>query len=146
MGWTNSHLHQFTIDGDDYSMPSHEDYLEYIDYRKIKLNQVVNRENQKFLYEYDFGDGWEHSLVLEKIGRDPNLFPQIPICLKGKRSRPPENCGGPFGYEELLEIVADPEHEEYHGMIEWLGDYFAPEEFDIDFINQQLKEKDFGCF
>ncbi|KUG23070.1 hypothetical protein ASZ90_007147 [hydrocarbon metagenome] len=144
MGWTNSHLHQFIIGNRYYSLPDDESFCKVVDYRRIKLDSLFNTPKSKFIYEYDFGDGWEHSIVIEKIlPREKNTY--YPICIDGKRSCPPEDCGGAFGYENLITIINNPEHEEYNEMMEWLGDYFAPEEFNIDEVNEFLSEKNFGC-
>jgi hypothetical protein len=70
---------------------------------------------------------------------------QIPKCLKGKRNCPPEDCGGIWGYNDFLQIISDPEHEQYEEMMEWWGEEFDPEYFDINQINSMLKQKDFGC-
>ncbi|MBN2050380.1 MAG: plasmid pRiA4b ORF-3 family protein [Spirochaetales bacterium] len=138
MGWTNSHLHQFIINGDFYSEPDEEAMMKYIDYTDIALRQVVSKEKETFVYEYDFGDGWEHTITVEKILPDSPL--KHPLCLAGKRNCPPEDCGGPFGYMDLLRIISDPKNKEYKEMIEWLGSGFDPEYFDPDEINQMLKE------
>jgi hypothetical protein len=95
-------------------------------------------------YEYDFGDGWEHIIKLEKI-LTPNDKLQTPQCIAGKRNCPPEDCGGIWGYSDMLEILKQPEHKEYESYIEWLGDDFDPEYFNKDAINEMLKGKDFGC-
>jgi hypothetical protein len=144
MGWTNSHLHQFIIGNQYYSLPSDESFYKVVDYRRIKLDSLFNTPKSNFIYEYDFGDGWEHSIVIEKIlPRKKNTY--YPICIDGKRSCPPEDCGGTFGYENLITIINNPEHEEYDEMMEWLGDYFDPKEFNIDEVNEFLREKNFGC-
>ena len=144
MGWTNSHLHQFIIGNQYYSLPSDESFYKVVDYRRIKLDSLFNTPKSKFIYEYDFGDGWEHSIVIEKIlPREKNTY--YPICIDGKRSCPPEDCGGTFGYENLIKIINNPGHKEYDELMEWLGDYFAPEEFNIDEVNEFLREKNFGC-
>ncbi|MBN2160544.1 MAG: plasmid pRiA4b ORF-3 family protein [Spirochaetes bacterium] len=144
MGWYNSHLHQFRIDDAYYALPDEEDLSESTDYRKVRLNAVITKENQKFHYDYDFGDGWEHTIVLEKIlPKDKNM--QYPICVDGKRKCPPEDCGGPGGYEDLLETIKHPGTEEYEDMMDWLGGEFDPEEFNIDEVNDSLKQEDFGC-
>ncbi len=141
MGWTNSHLHQFVINGNMYPEPDEDSFGDTIDYNKIILNQVVSKEGQTF--EYDFGDGWEHTIVLEKILDD---FPQnYPVCLDGKRSCPLEDCGGPYRYQDLLKALSDPDNEEYKEIIEWAGTDFDPEYFDIDLINDLLQEEDYGC-
>ncbi len=147
MGWTNSHLHQFMFNEKFYSDPEYEDDWddnEQIDYRKIKLRDLLSKEKQKLTYEYDFGDGWEHIIALEKIlPVDKNKH--YPICIDGARSCPPEDCGGTGGYEDLLEIIKNPGHKEYDSMIEWLGSKFDSEQFDINEINKLLKQKDYGC-
>jgi len=142
MGWTNSHLHQFIKDGKFYSEPDEESFVEYIDYRKIKLNQILQKEKQSFIYEYDFGDGWEHKIVLEKIIKG-NIY-KHPLCIDGQRSCPPEDCGGPYGYQDLLKIISNPNNDEYDEMMEWLGNDFDPEHFDIELINERLKRKNYG--
>lgn len=144
MGWTNSHLHHFIKDRKRYAEPDEESYMDDdIDYRKIKLNQVLSKEKQSFSYEYDFGDGWDHTIVLEKILKEHNQ--KYPTCVDGKRSCPPEDCGGSWGYENLLKTISNPKNEEYDEMMDWLGDEFDPEHFDLEEINWHLKEKDFGC-
>src|SRR3990172_7013373 len=144
MGWYNSHLHQFRINDQFYSSPDEEALSEYVDYRKTRLNALITNEKQKFHYDYDFGDGGEHTIVLEKIiPREKST--KYPICIDGKRNSPPEDCGGAGGYEDLLETISDPANDEYEDMLGWLGGDYDPEEFDIDSINKSLREKDFGC-
>lgn len=143
MGWTNSHLHQFTKDDEIYSLPDDEYGAESVDSRKVRLNQLLTLEKQFIEYEYDFGDGWEHKIVLEKIlYNEPCAFP---YCTAGKRNCPPEDCGGIGGYKDLLEVISDPRNKEYRDMIVWLGGLFDPEYFDKDEINELLKTRDFGC-
>lgn len=143
MGWTNTHLHQFIIDGKFYSEPDDESFAECLDYRKIKLNKVLTEVKKTIKYEYDFGDGWEHKIVLEKILHDSTL--KYPVCLDGKRNCPPEDCGGSYGYDDMLKIISDPANERYDEMMEWLGNGFDPEYINIEEINEMLKEEDFGC-
>ncbi|MBP8084282.1 MAG: plasmid pRiA4b ORF-3 family protein [Spirochaetes bacterium] len=143
MGWTNSHLHQFVKDGKIYSEPDEESFHESVDYRKIRLNQFMTEEKQSVIYDYDFGDGWSHKIVLEKIISDK--IQNYPECIGGKRACPPEDCGGPFGYGNLMEILSDPDNEEYDSMMDWLEGDFDPEFFDIEEVNEMLKEKDYGC-
>ena len=140
MGWDGYHLHAFTIKGDEYGEPDPRDLYDadLIDERRVKLGAVVTGAKEKFRYTYDFGDDWEHELLVEKV-EAPQEGVQYPICLKGKRATPPEDCGGPWGYAELLEAVSNPEHPEYAERREWLGDYFDPEEFDLEGINRQLQ-------
>jgi hypothetical protein len=149
MGWTNSHLHQFIKDNTFYVPKSPEDDLwediDNVEYSKIKISDLLTKEKDKLVYEYDFGDGWEHDIIVEKIENEITNK-NIPICLTGKNNCPPENCGGIWGYSEMLEIIKNPKHEEYEDYIEWLDDEFDPKYFNKDEINEMLKTEDFGCF
>src|SRR3989338_6143176 len=120
MGWMNGHLHQFIIHENYYGEVNEEFDNDWIDYKKIKLNSLVKKEGEKFEYDYDFGDGCDHIIEVEKIIENYTET-KLPICLKGKRAAPPENCGGPPGYERLFEIVYNPLHAEYEETIDWLG-------------------------
>ena len=139
MGWYDCHLHQFSIGGIDYGQPS-PDFGFGQDIRNEKsvpLSRVVPGEKFKFDYTYDFGDGWEHQIVVEKVlPPDPEV--QYPVCLKGKRNCPPSDCGGIWGYAELLEVLTESEHPDHEEMLEWVGGSFDPEAFDLDEINQKL--------
>ena len=137
MGWDNYHLHTFTIGGDDYGEA--EDDLDVHSENNVKLSNVVAGEKFKFFYTYDFGDNWEHEIIVEKeLPIAPNVL--YPLCVKGKRACPPEDCGGPWGYEELLEILADPSHPEYEERMEWFDSDFDPDAFDIDKVNECFRE------
>ncbi len=139
MGWWNCHLHQFSIQGIDYGEPQPEYGLDMRDEKRVKLNQVVQREKAKFLYLYDFGDSWEHSILVEKVlPREPEV--SYPLCVKGKRACPPEDCGGPWGYAEFLEAIQNPEHPEHESFVEWIGGEFNSEACDLDEINQRLAD------
>jgi len=141
MGWYDGHLHAFDVGGwqitDKETLD--EGWSDGEDERKAKLNKFVRQEGQKFRYEYDFGDSWDHDILLEKIlPVEAGVF--YPRCLKGKRACPPEDCGGVWGYEELLEALSDenhPEHEEYN---DWIGE-IDPEEFDLEAINDILQDE-----
>jgi len=143
MGWTNSHLHQFNDGNYDYAPKEFE--LEYSkNSRTVKLNKLMKKEKDVLLYEYDFGDGWEHEIILEKIIEEDEKN-QIPRCIDGKQNCPPEDCGGIWGYEDLLKVIKDKKHDEYEKMMEWLGEEFDPDYFNINEVNKLLKQKDFGC-
>lgn len=133
MGWSDSHLHGFLCNDIIYSLPEPDaDYAK--DETKVKLSRLLKQKGDKLRYDYDFGDNWEHDVVLEKIL--PYTHEQsLPVCLKGKRACPPEDCGGIWGYKELLEIISNPGHEDYEGLMEWLPEEFDPEYFAIDEIN-----------
>lgn len=140
MGWTDSHLHQFIIGDTYYGRRDPEFGLDDVmDERKTKLSQVVRNVKAKFAYEYDFGDGWEHLLVLEKI-LPPDPGGRYPVCLDGKRNCPPEDCGGIWGYEgHFLKAIQNPKHPDHEDMLEWIGDSFDPEAFDVEEVNQRLR-------
>jgi len=148
MGWTNSHLHQFIKDGTFYTIRLADDIMwnemKNVDYSGIRIDNLLSTEKNKIIYEYDFGDGWEHDILLEKILTDANNI-STPVCIAGKQNCPPEDCGGVWGYANMLEILANPKHEEYESYVEWLGGEFNPNQFDKDIVNKSLKEKDFGC-
>lgn len=141
MGWTDSHLHQFIAGGVYYGEP-HPDYrdmgLEMRNEKRVKLNQLIPGEKFKFIYEYDFGDSWQHELLVEKI-----LLPEpggrYPRCIKGKRACPPEDVGGVWGYDDFLAAISDPNHPEHEDMLQWVGGEFDPEAFDLDEVNEALR-------
>jgi hypothetical protein len=141
MGWTNSHLHQFIKDRTYYMEKSHDDDLweemDNVDYQDIKISKFLKKNNDKFIYEYDFGDCWEHEIRLEEIllTNENNSL----ICLAGKNNCPPEDCGGVWGYMNMLEILKQPDHEEYESYLEWLGGKFDPKHFDIEEVNEELE-------
>ncbi|MEJ5317912.1 MAG: plasmid pRiA4b ORF-3 family protein [Tenuifilum sp.] len=148
MGWTNSHLHHFIKDKTYYSPRMEDDDFWddscNVDYKKMRIADILKAEKEKVIYEYDFGDSWEHDILLEKIlPYDSKLV--YPLCLKGKMNCPPEDCGGIWGYANMLEILKNPKHKEYKELKEWLGVEFYPEFFDIDEVNKLLREKNFGC-
>lgn len=140
MGWTDSHLHQFIIGGRYYGEPD-PDFgdVEVVSERRAKLCQVAGSEKEKLVYEYDFGDDWLHQVVVEKI-LPPEVGRSYPVCLAGKRSAPPEDCGGIWGYQDFLAAIGDPKHPEHEEMLEWVGGDFDPEAFDLDEVNQGLRE------
>jgi hypothetical protein len=149
MGWTNSHLHQFIKNRTFYTnrMPNDDfwEEMDNVDYKKVKISDLLKKEKDKIIYEYDFGDSWEHDIILEKIIPFDDKKSH-PTCLTGKNNSPPEDCGGIWGYSDMLEILKQTDHEEYEEYIEWLGEDFDPKYFDKDEINKMLKTKDFGCF
>lgn len=105
----------------------------------VTLAEVCPKVKSKLTYEYDFGDGWEHTIEVQKI-EAPKPGVEYPACLAGKLACPPEDCGGIYGYYHMLDVVADPDHEEHEDLVEWLGDDFDHEAFDIDEVNDVLTE------
>ena len=140
MGWRNCHLHQFVINNQTFAEPDldFDDVLLHSE-DEFTLRQLLRRAGSRFLYEYDFGDGWIHNVVIEKIVA-PEPDTEYPVCLSGKRACPPEDVGGVYGYEAFLEALADPDHEEHENYLEWVGGEFDPEAFDIDEINGLLAD------
>jgi hypothetical protein len=144
MGWTNNHLHQFIVGRTVYADPSFnlddfEDDPEVSDERRATLQQVAPKPKCALGYEYDFGDSWDHWIVVEKIlSADPSVAPNAE-CLDGARACPPDDCGGVCGYADLLKILRDPDHEEHESMMDWLGRPFDPEAFDRAWINKHLR-------
>ena len=138
MGWDDYHLHSWTIGGVEYGEPHGEYDSDVRDEKNVKLSKVVgSREKTKFSYTYDFGDSWQHDILVEKI-LPATAEMQYPVCLAGKRACPPEDCGGVWGYAELLEIINDPENPEYEERMEWLEEGFDPSEFNLKEINLRL--------
>ncbi len=139
MGWTNTHLHEFMIDGQGYSDPEAEidDNRNELLYR---LSEVTTPTRKEFQYLYDPGDGWEHDIVVEQTLETDQRYLGYPVCVDGARACPPEDCGGPGGYEDLLAAITNPKHKRHQVMREWMGDDFDPEHFNPDEINDILKE------
>lgn len=139
MGWENYHLHRFTVDNVIYAYPSPEDPwpMETKNEKRARLSLVAPDEKTRFDYEYDLGDSWKHIILVEKI-----LFPQEglerPVCLEGKRSAPPEDCGGTSGYDAFLKAISDPTHPDHDWLLEWAGGEFDPERFDLAEVNRLL--------
>ncbi|MGB9005098.1 MAG: plasmid pRiA4b ORF-3 family protein [Candidatus Aminicenantales bacterium] len=145
MGWTNSHLHQFTIGKRVYSDPDFEIGEDFggppvLDEGKSILMEIAPREKAKIIYEYDFGDSWRHLILVEKILDKQDSEDIVAECIDGSRACPPEDCGGIGGYANLLEIIKNPRHEEYESMMDWLGGKFDPEAFDREKINKYLRK------
>jgi hypothetical protein len=145
MGWANAHLYAFKIGKARYVDPGLLDDLiggpEQKDATATRLSDLMPARAKavRFRYEYDFGDSWNHIVLVEKIlPAEPGQ--RYPICVKGKMCCPPEDCGGVGGYFDFVKAMADPKHPEHEDLKEWYGDDFDPEAFDIDEVNQMLTE------
>lgn len=139
MGWTDDHLHEFIIRRRSYGMVDPDDMnLErYLDEEDFILRDLFKRKDFAFTYIYDFGDCWHHEIIFEdKSEANPEVT--YPLCIDGARSCPPEDCGGMYGYYNMLDILQDPSDEEYETYREWLSEDFDPEFFDIDLVNKDL--------
>jgi len=139
MGWWNAHLFEFNVGG--YKIGITEDDWDTegtLESKEVKLSRLIDTEKMKFKYLYDFGDNWDHEIIVEKI--TPVVKDKLyPSCISGKRNCPPENILGFPGYMNMLEILKDKKNPEYQGMIEWLGGEFDPEYFDLEETNGELQ-------
>jgi hypothetical protein len=142
-GWENYHLHQFEIDGVRYSQPAPdgEDFdMEFEDETDVLLSKLLPKSSRKarWIYEYDFGDGWRHEILFEGCPPfDPKA--KAPLCLEGERACPPEDCGGPWGYGDYLAAIADPENEQHEKLLEWRGP-FDPAAFDAKKATKAMRK------
>ena len=123
MGWTNSHLHQFLFQKRKQADGT-------------KLGDLIGSPGSKLQYEYDFGDGWQHELLLEEILNGDESFQRT--CVAGARRCPPEDCGGPYRFRELLDALNDASHPEHDSVCEWLENGFDAELFSVDEVNRRL--------
>lgn len=138
-GWHGYHLWVFETSRGEFGLPDAE--LGHRDAATVTLEAVAPRTGTRLRYLYDFGDDWEHDIVVEAVGRaDPDA--SYPRCTAGRRTGPPEDCGGIWGYADLLEVLADPQHDEHKERLEWLGmdsvEDFDPAAFDLAEINRAL--------
>jgi hypothetical protein len=137
MGWTNSHLHSFEVDGTTYGM-QFDDYPEdELDEKEFTVLRALG-DATKFSYEYDFGDGWEHTITVESMSR-PQMGIKFGVCLDGAGACPPEDCGGVWGYKNLVDVLADPTHEEHEELSGWIGGPIDPMAFDLAIVNARLQ-------
>jgi hypothetical protein len=139
MGWEDCHLYEFRIGSNIYAVRNLDDESKIIDVKRTRIHNVIQHVGTEFEYVYDLGDYWQHDLLLEDILQATPDTP-CPRCLAGERNCPPEDIGGSGGYEDYLEAMADPEHEEHENMLQWRGP-FDPEAFSIEKINRQLEKK-----
>jgi hypothetical protein len=141
MGWTNSHLHEFVVGNHSYSDPEFEIEEAKSEYR-YRLAKLAPRVRNTIAYHYDFGDSWEHQIRVERIIEDDARYPGSPVCLAGARNCPPEDCGGPWGYENFLKAIGNKSHEEHKELLAWVGGSFDPEHFDLHEVNELLRRID----
>lgn len=132
MGWWDYHLYEFEIADKIYGVPSPDDELyerKVYQARALRLGTVLERGVREFLYVYDFGDNWQHRITVGEV-RQGDAGVEYPRFIAGARRAPPEDVGGISGFEEFLEAVSDPEHEDHERMLEWYGKRFDPEDID----------------
>ena len=141
MGWTNSHPYEIRAGGVGWSTPYPDaDWAgDFIDARKARLGDILENIGTKSLkYLYDFGDGWEHTIKIERL-IDPEPGILYPRLIEAKGRCPPEDVGGPWGYGEFLEAIADPSHERHRELKEWFADDFNPHVVDIDWLAEDSR-------
>jgi Plasmid pRiA4b ORF-3-like protein len=129
MDWDDDHLHNFEIGQMEYSDPAM--VPEAADEARVTLSSLVTAGKTRFLYTYDFGDDWKHDIQIEKALPTTATAKAYPACVAGARNSPPEDCGGVWGYEELLAVLADPDHLDREERLEWLGEDFDPAAFSV---------------
>ena len=137
MGWNGGHLHAFAIGDQQFSDPAMLDDAD--NERKVTIKKLIAADVSRFTYTYDFGDSWDHSVLIEAKPVPPEET--TPGCVAGARACPPEDCGGPPGYEGLLEALAAPDKPESREILEWLdGEFeFDPEEFVLEDADRRVK-------
>ncbi len=142
MGWTDTHLHHFEIVNpasgvkEEIGLPDEEGILDrdVLTGWKKKIANYFMSTNDKAAYVYDYGDDWVHKIELETIlPREKGI--KYPTCIDGARACPPEDCGGPHGYETFLKAIMDPNHEQHEELLNWVGGDFEPEYFDVDDVD-----------
>lgn len=133
-GWKNCHLHEFRVGDIRFGMIDADDERFSVDERAAPIGAVA-RAGSTFVYHYDFGDDWEHEVVVERV--DPRGEDTI-RCTGGARACPPEDCGGPHGYAHMLEVLANPRDEEHADMKLWAPRRFDAEKFDDAAVNKKL--------
>jgi hypothetical protein len=138
MGWQEAHLHEWEVGDVTYGPADEEDWGDGLANEAAALLGDVAPVDTSLMYRYDFGDGWEHLVVVEAV--DPSDLAVPPLrCLGGARACPPEDCGGAIGYEHLLDALADPADPEHEELTEIYGDSIDPEGFDRQQVNATLE-------
>jgi hypothetical protein len=141
MPWTDSHMHHFFAGGAFYGK-SDPEFAEMggetLNEKRYKLADLAPGAKKKFDYEYDFGDGWQHEVIVEKVLPSDAAF-RHPTCLAGANACPPDDCGGMGGYYNLLEALAKPKHPEHDDLKEWIGGEWDAALFDLKAANDRLK-------
>jgi len=139
MGWKNENFYQFIIEDRCFGDAELGQGDSRADASVVTLGQLIKRPKIRFIYEYDFSDGWEHEILVEKIRPLPDAEAgNLPLCLEGENACPPEDCGGIFGYYELLAVLRDPVHPA-HGELKRLYPVLDPAAFDRGEVNRKLQ-------
>jgi hypothetical protein len=148
MGWENAHLYSFTINKSTYEPPNpdgEDDFSIFgfgtppVNSKKTRLSELNLRSRKKFMYTYDFGDNWDHTLLVEKVINDEKKL-KTPVCLDGKRNCPPEDCGSVFGYGNIIDALKKKKKSKDDlRLLEWLGDDYDPDSFNVEIVNSLLQ-------
>jgi len=141
MGWQDCHMHEFRAGNRHFGIPNPEDRLmgmpPVANERTVHLPNMLGRVGAKAIYTYDFGDSWEHGVLLEKrLPPDPNTA--YPVCTDGQLACPPEDCGGIGGFYDLMDALGDPAHDQHDELLEWVGGDYDPDAFSADDVNRML--------
>jgi hypothetical protein len=136
-GWKEYHLHDFQVGDVRFATVDVEEEVFCAEEKTAPLGAVAQRGSH-FEYRYDFGDGWQHTVAVERVVDGPALDGPLIECLGGERACPPEDCGGPGGYARMLEILLDPSHDEHREMKQWVGRGYDPEKFNLEATNRKL--------
>jgi hypothetical protein len=141
MGWEDCHMHEFRIGQQRFGTPDPMETAfggsRTASERTARLWNVLGRAGIKAVYTYDFGDSWDHRIVVEKR-LPPEPGRAYPACLAGERHAPPEDCGGIPGFYNLLEAIRNPKHEEHEELLNWVGGGFDPDAFSVDEVNRRF--------
>lgn len=136
MGWHDCHLHAFRVGDQEWAPPSDFEAIGE-DSSEVSLEQIAPGKGSRVLYEYDFGDGWQHEIVVEAVVDERCSAAR---CVTGRRNCPPEDCGGPYGYADFVAVITDPSHPRHAEFCAWANPDFDPESFDVDAIDARLRQ------
>jgi hypothetical protein len=143
MGWLNYHLYEFAVGDRRYEAP--EEAAAGEDPTSTTLDELHLELGSRFTYLYDWGDEWWHDLEVEAVAPAPDI-PHLPVCIAGERACPPEDCGGPPGFVDLLRYLANPTDAEVAHFANWLEPDWSPEQFEVSAVNEDLRAaKDAGA-
>lgn len=119
LGWENYHLHAYSFGEEEFGPRDVDLGLDFSDERRVTLGELTDI-GVRFRYTYDFGDNWEHEILVEDL-LDPDPDTHYPILVAAKGACPPEDCGGAWGYSDLKQVLANPNDEQHQEMLDWLG-------------------------
>jgi len=139
LGWEDRHLHEWRVGDVTYGLPDEDSWGEELADESAALLADVAPPDSVLHYDYDFGDGWEHLVEVAAVRPYNANVPPV-ACIAGERACPPEDCGGPRGYERLVDALRDPEDPDHDAVLEEVGDRWDPDEFDVSSVNHRLEQ------